>query len=98
MALRPYAARIQFQSRVAMGGSSTTSTQFTATAPYWVKLVRSGNTFTGYKSPDGITWTLAGSATISMSATASIGLAVSAYDNTKLCTATFDNVTVTLNE
>ena len=30
-------------------------------APYWVKLVRSGNTFSGYSSPDGSTWTLVGS-------------------------------------
>ena len=26
-------------------------------APYWVKLVRSGSTITGYRSPDGINWT-----------------------------------------
>ena len=63
-------------------------------APYWVKLVRSASTFTGYSSPDGVTWTLVGSQTISMAANVYIGLPVTSHNNTVLCTATLDNVTV----
>jgi RHS repeat-associated protein len=58
--------------------------------PYWVQLVRAGNTFTGYVSPDGINWTQTGpSTTIAMAQTAYIGLAVCGG------TATINNVTVT---
>ena len=61
-------------------------------APFWVKMVRSGNTFSGYSSPDGTTWTLVGSATISMASTVSFGLALTSHDNAQLCTAKLDNV------
>src|SRR5256886_13189564 len=45
--------------------------------PYWVKVVRSGNTFTGYGSPDGATWTQFGSSqTINMAQNVFAGLAV----------------------
>ena len=63
-------------------------------APYWVKLVRSGNTFSGYSSSDGATWTLVGSTNITMAASATAGLAVCAHDNTQLNTSTFDNVII----
>ncbi len=63
--------------------------------PYWVKLVRSGNTFSGYVSPDGLNWLPVGTAqTISMAPNVFIGLAVSADNNTVLATATFDNVSI----
>jgi hypothetical protein len=34
-----------------------TPVEATVEAPQWVKLVRSGNSFTGYLSPDGVSWT-----------------------------------------
>ena len=45
-----------FQYRTTSGGSSTGTTgkTNTVTALYWVKLVHSGTTVTGYHSPDGI--------------------------------------------
>jgi cellulose 1,4-beta-cellobiosidase len=55
-------------------------------------LARSGNTFTGYRSADGVNWTQLGSATFTMASTAYVGLAVTAHNNSSLCTATFDNV------
>ncbi len=65
------------------------------TAPYWVRLVRSANTFTGYCSPDGITWTQVGSISVTMSASATAGLPVCSHSAGVLCTATVDNVSVT---
>ena len=63
-------------------------------APYWVKLVRSGNSFSGYISADSNTWTQVGAAqTITMANPVYAGLAVTAHNNSSLCTATFDNVT-----
>src|SRR6185436_6439139 len=64
-------------------------------APYWVRLVRSGSTLTGYKSSDGATWVQVGSDTISMTATLYVGLPVTAHNNAALNTSTFDNVRVT---
>ena len=64
-------------------------------APYWVRIVRSGNTFTGYQSSDGVTWVLVGTYTINMSSNVYIGLAVTSTNKAELCTATFGNVAVT---
>jgi len=75
------------------GGSPNTMFG-TGTAPYWLKLTRSGNTFTGFASPDGVTWTLLGSTTISMPATVYVGL-FQASGTGAVATATFDNVSVT---
>ena len=67
----------------------------TITVPNWVKLVRSGNTFTAYESADGVTWGQVGSTqTIPMGQEVYIGLALSAYTNSSLATATFDNVCI----
>ena len=70
------------------GGSGTT-------APYWVRLVRSGDTFTGYTSADGVTWIQIGtsSITVPMGSSALQGLVVAAHNNSLLSTATFDTVT-----
>ncbi len=71
---------------------ATSTTANSISAPYWVKLVRSGNTFTGYRSSDGSNWTQVGSETISMNSTVYVGLAVTNQSATAQCTATFDNV------
>ena len=65
-----------------------------AQAPYWVRLVRSGNTFTGYQSADGANWIAAGSISISMANDVFIGLAVTAHDDAQLATAAFQNVEI----
>ena len=86
---------LQFQYRSTSGGSTTTVTGAPMTAPYWVKLVKSGNSFSAYASPDGSSWVQQGSTqTISMSSTVSVGLAVSSVDTGQVTTATFDNVIV----
>jgi hypothetical protein len=64
-------------------------------APYWLKIVRSGNTFTSYRSPTGTNWVSLGSQTITMGANVYIGLGVTSHNDGTLCTATFDNVTAT---
>jgi len=86
---------LAFQRRTTTNGQSTHTAGAAVSAPYWVKLVRSGTTFTAYSSPDGVTWTTVGSDTISMNASVLIGLAVTAHNNTLLNSSTFDNVQVT---
>jgi regulation of enolase protein 1 (concanavalin A-like superfamily) len=83
---------VLFQYRSSTGGTSISNNVTGISAPYWVKLTRSGNTFTGYCSPDGTNWTQQGTATFTMASTAYVGLAVTARNNSSLCAATFDNV------
>jgi hypothetical protein len=77
------------------GNSTSMANPTGQNAPCWVKVVRSGNTFTGYCSPDGSTWTQVSSQTINMASSVCIGLAVTSHDDGTLCTASFDNVTAT---
>src|SRR5262249_54255421 len=72
---------------------TTTSATFPGTAPYWVKIQRSGSTFTGSYSLDGTNWTaVSPPATIPMGTNVYIGLAVTSHADGVLCTGTFDNV------
>jgi phosphatidylserine/phosphatidylglycerophosphate/cardiolipin synthase-like enzyme len=82
-----------FQYRATSGGTAASVTGSAIAAPYWVKIVRSGSAVTGYQSSDGASWTPIGSASIALGASAFIGLAVTSHDNTRLCTASFTNVT-----
>lgn len=61
----------------------------------WVKLVRTGDTFSGYYSSDGATWTVLGTINVSMPAASAAGLMVTAHDDSMLNQATFDNVSIT---
>ena len=81
-----------FQRRITTGALTVDTQGASVVAPFWVKVVRSGDTFSGYSSPDGINWTLVGSDTIVMAADVFYGLAVTAHNNTVTCTATFDGV------
>ncbi|MFO8008656.1 MAG: PA14 domain-containing protein, partial [Candidatus Brocadiia bacterium] len=84
-----------FQYRTTTDGSSSHAGGSAVTPPYWVRLVRSGDTLTGYESSDGSSWTEVGSATISMATDVYIGLPVTSHSDGVLCTAEIDNVTVT---
>ncbi len=61
-------------------------------APYWVRIVRQGNTISGYASADGSSWTSISSQTIAMAATVYIGLCVTAHNNSLIAAASFDSV------
>lgn len=61
-------------------------------SPYWIKIKRTGDTFTFYDSPDGTSWTQSGAAVIPMTADTYIGMAVTAHQVGELCTGEFDNV------
>jgi uncharacterized repeat protein (TIGR03806 family) len=63
--------------------------------PFWVKLTRAGDNFTGYVSPDGVNWQRVDGVTLPMKKTIYVGLALSAHNNSALNSALFDNVTVT---
>jgi len=62
--------------------------------PYWVRIVRAGNTFTGYASANGSSWSSIGSLTIAMAANVYAGLAVTSHNTGALNTSSFDNVSI----
>jgi len=86
---------VTWQTRASAGGTTGNSATTGLSAPYWVKLVRSGNTFTGYRSVNGVTWTQQGTATtITMGTTVYVGLALTSHNNSAAGAAAFDNVSV----
>jgi hypothetical protein len=88
-------AGLEFIRRTSTGATSVNTVTAGLTAPYWVRLVRTGSTFTAYRSTDGSTWTTIGSQSITMGASVYIGLPVCSHADGTLCTATLDNVTAT---
>jgi len=86
---------IEFLERSSAGTSTIGIAGGSQGTPVWLKLARSGSTVTASISANGSTWTSIGSTTLSIGATALVGLAVTSHDTTVLNTSTFDNVTVT---
>jgi uncharacterized repeat protein (TIGR03806 family) len=66
-----------------------------AKLPHWVKLVRTGNIFTGYVSEDGVKWQTVGNTTLPLNKNLLVGLAVTSHNNAVLNSTLFDKVTVT---
>lgn len=84
---------VNFQRRTTTGGATTSTTVAGVTAPRWLRLVRTANSFTAFYSADGVAWTQVGtSQSITMASSVTLGLAVTAHNDTVLCTATMDSV------
>ena len=83
------------QYRAATDGGAAGSGGSGVGAPYWVRVVRAGNNFSAYVSPNGTAWTLLSTQAITMGTTIYAGLAVTAHNNAAVCEAVFDNVTFT---
>ncbi len=82
------------QSRAAADGFSASADGPEAKLPRWLKLARTGNVFNGYVSADGTNWVAAGSVTNALNKNLSIGLALTAHNNSVLNSTLFENVTV----
>jgi hypothetical protein len=94
MALTPSSGAV-FQYRTASTATAAAGIAAAGiTAPYWVRLERSGDTFYGYRSANGVNWTLQDSITISMNAKIDIGLEVTSHNTGAINTTTFDHVAV----
>ncbi|MES2439015.1 MAG: Ig-like domain-containing protein [Verrucomicrobiota bacterium] len=81
-----------FQRRKTVAGDSIHTAGANVSASHWVRLVRSGTTFSSYSSPNGVAWTLIGSDTITMGTTIYAGLALTSHNNAALAESTVDNV------
>ncbi len=85
----------KLEGRTSDGGTATIDDTATGlTAPYWIRLIRTGNLFTAFISPDGNTWTNLGSVTVAMNTTVYVGLAVTSHNTAALNNSTFQNVSI----
>jgi hypothetical protein len=86
-----------FQRRLVADLDSTNNDNATRVeAPYWVKIERKGDAFTGFISADGVEWAQLGEAqTIAMGNPVYIGLAATSHVGGALRTFQFDNVATT---
>jgi regulation of enolase protein 1 (concanavalin A-like superfamily) len=86
---------VAFQNRPSIGEATVTSgAQVGITAPRWVRLVRSGNTFSARYSANGTNWTQLGSVNMPMLANVYVGLCLTSHNVNVTCTAEFSNVTL----
>jgi uncharacterized protein YjdB/regulation of enolase protein 1 (concanavalin A-like superfamily) len=83
-----------FQRRTITDATSAHTTISGITAPQWMRVERSGDTFTASYSADGNSWTTVGSVNISMNSTVYVGLVTASHADGVLCSASFDNVSV----
>jgi hypothetical protein len=85
--------------RTAPGGTSGNTAITTLGQPYWVRLVRAGDTFTAYTAPNVGSapgpWTSQGSQTIAMNRAAFIGLAGASGSAAATGSVVIDHVTLT---
>ncbi|MFT3788658.1 MAG: hypothetical protein QM770_21215 [Tepidisphaeraceae bacterium] len=96
--LRDDADTVNFNYRATAGASTTGGASITPVgAPYWLRLTRSGSTFTADVSPDGMTWTNVGSTNLVMTSSVYAGLFVTSRYAQQLNATQFDNVSVTPN-
>lgn len=86
-------AGISFRRRVVEGGATTNTTVLSGAqvpAPFnWLKLARSGSTYTAYYSSDGVNWVWIAYDTVEWGPGELAGLVVSSVFADRLCTATF---------
>ena len=84
----------EMQWRTEAGGETQTTDQVPSPAPFWVRLVRKGDTLTGYASQDGRHWQPRGKATVALGEDILLGLCVTSHRNDAATEAVVDSVEV----
>lgn len=82
------------QWRSSKGGVTASSSVGLRAAPYWLRVVRRGNIFTSFSSPDGIAWVAMDPRTIAMAPTVTVGLALASVNNAMENVTTFDSASL----
>lgn len=88
--------RLQRRASTDGGSGQESGGTYDTSAPIWLKLVREGNTFTAFRSDDGINWTLFRTRDVTMGADVTIGLAVTSHNDGTLSEVIFDNVEINM--
>ncbi|MCM8536296.1 MAG: Ig-like domain-containing protein [Lentisphaeraceae bacterium] len=83
---------VSFQYRSVAGYKSYSKKVQGVTAPQWLKLVRTGNTFRSYFSTDGGSWMPLGKTEVDMFEDVKTGLVLTSHDSSKAATATFSGL------
>ncbi|MFO0808246.1 MAG: fibronectin type III domain-containing protein [Gemmataceae bacterium] len=86
---------LNFLRRTSTGGTPANTAITNLAAPLWLRLTRVGNVFTAEQSADGTTWTVAGTATVTLPTNVLAGLFATAGSTSTIITGTFDSVAVT---
>ncbi len=85
---------LAFQDRISDQGSSSSSDLPNLFYPYWVRLIRDGNEFSGYVSGDGSVWTAVDSVAIAMTARTDAGIAFASHNINLPGNALVDSVSI----
>ena len=80
------------QFRTAVGDSPSSSPDFTSGIPWWLRIVRSGDTIIGYHSSDGERWREAGRISIDFEDEVLVGLAVTSFNEDETSRVVFNDV------
>jgi hypothetical protein len=83
-----------FQWRLDAGATTSSQSGGGGTAPGWVRLTRTGQTFEAFASTDGATWTSMGVETVAMADTVYVGIAVTSRYAADTTTALVDQLTI----
>ena len=95
-----YSSGVSFQWRNSTGGNCGFAQVTGISAPAWIKLLRSGDSFTAFYAtttgtPTASDWIQVGTPqTVAMASRAQVGLAVTSHNNGTLCTGTFTGVSI----
>jgi fibro-slime domain-containing protein len=91
--LRPFncGMGIRYQYRDNFWSIDSDSTLTPKPDAYWIRLKRVGNTFSGYRSADGSSWTLIYQKSIPLTDSVYAGLAVTSHNSDAVSTAVFSN-------
>ena len=84
----------EFQWRAQTTRDTQTTDQVPSPTPFWVRLVRTGTTLTGYVSADGKIWQPRGHATVTLAPDFLIGFCVTSHSKDVPTEAVVDSVTV----
>jgi ABC-type transport system involved in multi-copper enzyme maturation permease subunit len=78
-----HGVRMQYNYTADIAGPTDTQAVVSAASPRWLRLTRTGDTFTGYESADGTHWTIVGTAHLAgLTATVQAGLFAASPDYT----------------
>ncbi len=92
-AMLSYGHGVVFQARTSTSGTSTTKQSNNHGVPLRLRVIRRGDTISGYYSLDGVTWTQQGAETVAMGPDVYIGLCVTSHSAGTPCTGVFNDVT-----
>jgi regulation of enolase protein 1 (concanavalin A-like superfamily) len=87
--------RVSFVRRSTTNGTAVSTSKTGVTIPVWVRITRSGNTFTSHYSANGTTWTAVGTPQeFQMPVDVYVGLCVTSRKVSAICTAEFSDVSI----